>query len=121
VRFAKKNYIPSVEDVLHSRQKTVGITEKRYEKDNRKLLFVDVGGQRNERRKWIHAFDNVTCIIFIVAISEYDQKLEEESTKNRMHESLTLFGDVINDRGFKKKNLLFYFFNKEDLFKKKNS
>jgi hypothetical protein len=52
----KSNYVPTIEDVLHSRQKTVGIIEKKYEKDSRKLLFgkfflniVDVGGQRNER------------------------------------------------------------------------
>lgn len=35
--------------------------------------MVDVGGQRSERRKWIHCFENVTSIIFLVALSEYDQ------------------------------------------------
>lgn len=35
--------------------------------------MVDVGGQRNERRKWIHAFEGVTAVIFVAAISEYDQ------------------------------------------------
>ena len=35
--------------------------------------MFDVGGQRNERRKWIHCFDNVTAVIFVTAISEYDQ------------------------------------------------
>jgi len=33
----------------------------------------DVGGQRSERKKWIHCFEGVQCLIFIVAISEYDQ------------------------------------------------
>ena len=40
----------------------------------------DVGGQRSERRKWIHCFDNVEAIIFITAISEYDQVLFEDET-----------------------------------------
>jgi hypothetical protein len=35
-----------------------------------------------------------------------------------MHESITLFGEVINDRGFRKKSVVL-FYNKEDLFKKK--
>ena len=35
--------------------------------------MVDVGGQRTERRKWIHCFEGVKAIIFLVAISEYDQ------------------------------------------------
>lgn len=39
--------------------------------------MVDVGGQRSERRKWIHCFENVTSVMFLVAISEYDQILVE--------------------------------------------
>lgn len=39
--------------------------------------MVDVGGQRSERRKWIHCFENVTSVMFLVAISEYDQTLVE--------------------------------------------
>jgi hypothetical protein len=44
--------------------------------------------------------------------------LEEDSKKNRMHESLQLFSDVIQERCFNKKNIIL-FFNKEDVFKKK--
>ena len=40
--------------------------------------MFDVGGQRSERRKWIHYFESVTSIIFCTAISEYDQVLPEE-------------------------------------------
>ena len=43
-----------------------------------------MGGQRNERKKWIHCFEGVDAVIFVAAISEYDQKLFEDSTKNRM-------------------------------------
>lgn len=43
--------------------------------------LFDVGGQRSERKKWIHCFEDVTAIIFCVAMSEYDQVLhEDEST-----------------------------------------
>lgn len=40
--------------------------------------MFDVGGQRSERRKWIHCFDAVSSIIFCVALSEYDQVLLEQ-------------------------------------------
>jgi guanine nucleotide-binding protein subunit alpha len=40
--------------------------------------MFDVGGQRSERKKWIHCFDNVTAILFVVAISGYDQSLAED-------------------------------------------
>lgn len=43
--------------------------------------MVDVGGQRSERRKWIHCFENVTSIMFLVALSEYDQVLAESSNE----------------------------------------
>lgn len=45
------------------------------------LLFCrmfDVGGQRSERKKWIHCFEGVTAIIFCVALSDYDLVLAED-------------------------------------------
>jgi guanine nucleotide-binding protein subunit alpha len=45
--------------------------------------MFDVGGQRSERKKWIHCFENVTSIIFCVALSEYDQVLLEENSQVR--------------------------------------
>ena len=33
------------------------------------FIVVDVGGQRNERRKWIHCFDDVSGIVFIVNLA----------------------------------------------------
>lgn len=41
--------------------------------------MVDVGGQRSERKKWIHCFENVTSVIFLAALSEYDQVLFESN------------------------------------------
>lgn len=45
------------------------------------IRMVDVGGQRSERRKWIHCFENVTSIMFLVALSEYDQVLVESDSE----------------------------------------
>lgn len=58
--------------------------------------MYDVGGQRNERRKWIHCFDNVVAIIYVAAISEYDQVLYEDSTQNRVLEAVKLFEEICN-------------------------
>lgn len=40
--------------------------------------MFDVGGQRSERKKWIHCFEGVTAIIFCVALSAYDLMLAED-------------------------------------------
>jgi guanine nucleotide-binding protein G(i) subunit alpha len=57
--------------------------------------MFDVGGQRSERKKWIHCFENVTSIIFCVALSEYDQVLLEES--NQVSYSCTIEMDGTDD------------------------
>ena len=53
--------------------------------------IVDVGGQRGERRKWIHCFEGVRAILYVASLSEYDQVCLEDRTKNRLIDSLTLF------------------------------
>ena len=77
-----------------------------------------MGGQRSERKKWIHCFENVTTILFLVAISEYDQLLFEDETVNRMQEALTLFDSICNSRWFVKTSIIL-FLNKIDRFKEK--
>lgn len=41
---------------------------------------MDVGGQRSERKKWIHCFEGVQCLLFMVALSGYDQCLVEDQS-----------------------------------------
>ncbi|KAI8094329.1 heterotrimeric G protein alpha subunit A [Thamnidium elegans] len=114
-----ENYIPTVNDVLRARSKTTGITETRFDVGNQLTIHMfDVGGQRSERKKWIHCFEGVTSIIFCVALSEYDQVLLEEDKQNRMLESLIVFESVINSRWFLRTSIVL-FLNKIDLFRAK--
>eukprot|EP00761_Pharyngomonas_kirbyi_P006949 gb/GECH01006958.1/.p1 GENE.gb/GECH01006958.1/~~gb/GECH01006958.1/.p1 ORF type:complete len:355 (+),score=52.28 gb/GECH01006958.1/:1-1065(+) len=117
-RLAAPDYVPKQDDVLRCRVKTVGITEMELQLKGTNFRIVDVGGQRNERRKWIHAFDNVTAIIFVVSLSEYDQNLFEDNKMNRMQEALLLFDEICNNRYFKNTSVI-VFFNKKDLFEEK--
>jgi guanine nucleotide-binding protein G(i) subunit alpha len=81
---AAPGYLPSVEDVLRSRVRTSGIVEEIYNISGVDFAIYDVGGQRNERKKWIHCFDGVTAVIFVASLSEYDQVLYEDHSVNRM-------------------------------------
>ncbi|KIW73629.1 guanine nucleotide-binding protein alpha-3 subunit [Phialophora macrospora] len=117
-RLAAPDYIPNEADVLRARTKTTGIYETRFTMGQLSMHMFDVGGQRSERKKWIHCFENVTSIIFCVALSEYDQVLLEESNQNRMMESLVLFDSVVNSRWFMRTSIIL-FLNKVDLFKEK--
>ncbi|KAK7523469.1 guanine nucleotide binding protein, alpha subunit [Phyllosticta citricarpa] len=117
-RISAPDYIPIEADVLRARTKTTGIYETRFTMGQLSIHMFDVGGQRSERKKWIHCFENVTSIIFCVALSEYDQVLLEESSQNRMMESLVLFDSVVNSRWFMRTSIIL-FLNKVDLFKQK--
>ncbi len=77
--------------------------------------IVDVGGQRSERRKWIHCFDNVRAIVFLEGLSGYNQVLFEDTQMNRMKESMCLFMEVVKNPAFRT-TPIFIFLNKKDLF-----
>ena len=115
---ALPDYVPSVEDVLRCRVRTTGILEETFDVDGVAFSIVDVGGQRSERRKWIHAFEGVSAIIFVVSLSEYDQTLAEDESTNRLAESLRLFEEIANHPLFRDSSLVL-FFNKRDLFAEK--
>ncbi|XP_044023276.1 guanine nucleotide-binding protein subunit alpha-11b isoform X1 [Siniperca chuatsi] len=112
------NYLPTQQDVLRVRIPTTGIIE--YPFDLQSIIFrmVDVGGQRSERRKWIHCFENVTSIMFLVALSEYDQVLVESDNENRMEESKALFRTIITYPWFQNSSVIL-FLNKKDLLEEK--
>ncbi|RDB16234.1 Guanine nucleotide-binding protein subunit alpha [Hypsizygus marmoreus] len=118
LRIGTPGYLPNETDVLRARQKSLGITETRFTMGQLSIHMFDVGGQRSERKKWIHCFESVTSIIFCTALSEYDQVLLEEKTQNRMAESLVLFESVINSRWFLRTSIIL-FLNKIDVFKYK--
>jgi len=117
-RFSTPGYMPTNQDILRSRVKTTGILETNFKVQGLDYRVLDVGGQRSERRKWIHCFENVTALIFIVSLSEYDQVLYEDESVNRMAEALTLFEAVINSRWFVKSSIIL-FLNKIDLLREK--
>ena len=39
---------------------------------------IDVGGQKNQRKKWIHFFEGVTAVVFFASLNSYDEFVEED-------------------------------------------
>jgi hypothetical protein len=77
-RLYKSDYMPDDADILRCRVKSTGITETTFHIGSLTYKMFDVGGQRSERKKWIHCFEGVTAVLFLVAISGYDQCLVED-------------------------------------------
>jgi len=115
---SKNDYCPNKEDLLRTRVRTIGIVENEFEIEGNLFRMFDVGGQRNERKKWIHCFDSVTAVIFVAAISAYDQVLYEADNVNRMKEALSLFDEICNSKWFVETAMIL-FLNKRDLFREK--
>lgn len=113
-----KDYVPTQEDIVRARVRTTGIVETSFVYERSHFQILDVGGQRNERSKWMHCFDGITAILFVVAISEYDQVLYEDSKTNRVNEAMALFDEICNAEWSKGNNVIL-FLNKTDIFAKK--
>jgi guanine nucleotide-binding protein subunit alpha len=117
-RLFNRDFIPTDQDVLRARLRTTGITETHFDLGSLQYRMFDVGGQRSERKKWIHCFENVNALLFLVAISGYDQCLAEDKDGNQMQEALMLWESIANSHWFKNSALIL-FLNKIDLFKAK--
>ncbi|XP_054843566.1 guanine nucleotide-binding protein subunit alpha-14-like [Eublepharis macularius] len=115
---AMPSYVPTQQDVLRVRVPTTGIIECPFDLENTIFRMVDVGGPRSERRKWIHYFESVTSVIFLVALSEYNQVLAECDNENRMEESKALFKTIIAYTWFLSSSVIL-FLNEKDLLEEK--
>ncbi|GAA5939068.1 guanine nucleotide-binding protein subunit alpha [Sporobolomyces koalae] len=117
-RTSTNTYLPSDEDILRCRVRSTGIVEEWFVIHRTKLLVIDVGGQRSERRKWVCCFEGVQVLIFVAAISELDQTLYEDNTYPRLAESLELWGSIAHSPWFVRSNIIL-FLNKVDLLEQK--
>jgi len=117
-RIADPAYLPNVDDVIQCRVRTTGIVRNDFRVRNMRFEVVDVGGQRSERKKWIHCFECINSLIFVVAISEFDQKTFEDQTTNRIDEAHQLFLETVKSEWFVDTSIVL-FLNKKDLFDEK--
>ncbi|THH30997.1 hypothetical protein EUX98_g3185 [Antrodiella citrinella] len=88
-RVTSLRYLPSDDDVLRARLKTVGVSEYKFQMEagsesGTEWRIIDVGGSRSQRMTWIPFFDDVDAIIFLAPISGFDQTLVEDKSVNRL-------------------------------------
>uniref|UniRef100_A0A3Q3WBG3 Guanine nucleotide-binding protein G(s) subunit alpha n=1 Tax=Mola mola TaxID=94237 RepID=A0A3Q3WBG3_MOLML len=114
----QNDYTPTDQDLLRCRVLTSGIFETKFQIDKVKFHMFDVGGQRDERRKWIQCFNDVTAIIFVVASSSYNMVIREDNQTNRLQEALNLFKNIWNNRWLRTISVIL-FLNKQDLLAEK--
>jgi len=117
-RILSENYFATSEDIIRMRRATTGIQETLLQFGDVNFRLVDVGGQRSERRKWIHCFEDVSSIIFIASLAEYNMCLVEDAKVNRLEESIALFVTIIKNPWLRQSSMIL-FLNKKDIFDEK--
>ncbi|KAH9835198.1 guanine nucleotide binding protein, alpha subunit [Rhodofomes roseus] len=124
-RVTSPRYVPTDEDILRARLKTLGITEYRFSiKEGtlggitRDWRIYDVGGHRSLRAAWAPYFDDMNAILFLAPISCFDQTLEEDPTVNRLEDSVVLWKTIVSNPLLAKTSIVL-FLNKVDIFKAK--
>lgn len=60
-------------------------------------------------KKWIHQFQNVTALFFVVSLADFCETLEEDGWSNQLLEALKLFNDIVNNRWFTSTPVLIFF------------
>jgi len=114
-RFSEPQFEPTDDDIVMARVRTTGIVTTEFVERGRPYSIIDVGGQRNERRKWIHCFDDVESVLFVVSLIGYNQVMFEDSHKLRIIEALTLFEQIVSNPSFSRAAFVIAL-NKKDLF-----
>jgi len=114
-RFVNDDYQPTEEDCIMARVRTTGIVMTEFDEGNVHFSVVDVAGQRSERKKWVHCFEGVKGLVFLVSLAGYNQVMFEDANHNRMQEALELFEKISNNPLFAE-TPIFLFLNKKDLF-----
>lgn len=110
-----EDYQMTEEDLLRVRVRTTGMKEEVFElSEGTYMRVVDVGGQRSERKKWIHLFYDVHALLFVTAISEYNQVLFEDNSTNRFECSMQVWSETVNLESFSETPVIL-FLNKVDL------
>lgn len=108
----------SEEDCLRFRQKTTSIQEYVYHvpgwREGTSIRVIDVGGQRNERGKWLSLFDTATVVVFVASAADYHMMLEEDETQSAFLECKHLFHHVCRHESMADKPIILLM-NKIDL------
>jgi len=115
-RIVAPGALPNDEDVLRTRNRTTGTVELEFCYENKQdFKFVDVGGQKSERRKWSQVIQNPDAVLYFTSLTDFDVPIMVDSKKTKLAESLEIWESVVKAPAFAN-SITILFLNKIDLF-----
>jgi len=111
-------YLANFDDYVRVRHRTVGLLHSTFNTSFQSHSWVikltDVGGQKNERKKWIQVFADIDAVLYVMSLNGYDKLVYEDNSKNCWDESFQIFSDLSALKVFDKTTFI-VFLNKADL------
>eukprot|EP01084_Bolivina_argentea_P116757 207400_1 len=102
-----EEYQPTKEDYFKMRVRTTGTVEFQWaDKCGNTFEFFHTGGQRNERKKWIHHFSGVSCVLFVIGLDHYCKGLFEDEKKNALLEAVETFDEICKLKYFRRSKMV---------------
>jgi GTPase SAR1 family protein len=118
-RITASDAVPNDEDVLRTRNRTTGTVELEFSYEGKQdFKFVDVGGQKSERRKWSQVIEHPNAVLYFTSLPDYDVPVMVDSDKTKMSESVEIWQSVCEEPSFSN-SVMILFLNKVDLFDEK--
>ncbi|CAI2355386.1 unnamed protein product [Caenorhabditis sp. 36 PRJEB53466] len=111
----RPDYMPSERDLIMAYVPTCGVQNVIFTASNQSFQLFDIGGQKIDRRKWATQYDGIDAIFFCLAISEYDQVMNEDMVTNRLDDALALLQKISDEQMFAT-TPIYLFLNEIDVF-----
>ena len=113
-RILDLDYMPSDQDVIYCPSSTLGVASYDFSARDSDFHLVDCGGQRSQRKKWLHFFSAATAVLFVASVDDFWHTLSEDETANSLREAIDVFAETINSPSLRNRSVLL-FLNKSDL------
>ena len=103
-RITEPDYLPSDEDILRCRVRTCGIHEFEFDYGSDSVRLVDVGGPRNDRKRWVHCFQDVSLLFIVVSFDLIDKVLFEDESVDAFQEQAYILKELLGTKWFRETN-----------------
>eukprot|EP01084_Bolivina_argentea_P171535 297188_1 len=117
-RILNKKWIPTQEDCLRARLRTVGVNRCKYTVKDVQFKIFDISTHmpRSSSLNWLYCYEDLSCVIVVIGLNNYCKLVWEDERENVLTESFEMFEHICNTMYFRKTDIVL-FLNKKDLFR----
>uniref|UniRef100_A0A0N4ZRZ6 G-protein alpha subunit n=1 Tax=Parastrongyloides trichosuri TaxID=131310 RepID=A0A0N4ZRZ6_PARTI len=117
-RINQPNFMPTPEDLIRAYVPTLGVDNLIFTVKNKSFQLIEYGGTKLDTKLMEDLYDGISCVFFVVAISEYDQFSPNDTENSKLQNALKILDKCCNY--CRDLNVpLYVFLNETDIFVEK--